>query len=355
MDKIIFTSILIVFPLGQLIKFGALNLFDLLILILAVWTFFQKPKYPKWFSYFLTFILFSLFSWIFNYFIFNNILTFKGLLYLVRLLIYSYVAIYILNCLKNKKSVVRSLLMISLASAILGWLQYFFIPDTRFLKNFGWDDHLYRMVGTFFDPAFLGLILVLGSIIALFKKRYLIFLFLALSIIFTYSRASYLTLFLIFIIDLFKNKNIFKFIILNLIFIILFFVPKNLSEGTDFARTVSATNKLSNFKETFEIIKKSPVLGVGFNNICLAKTNVDINSHSCFGADNSILFILATTGTLGMITLLSAINHMPYDIMLKASFFAVFVHGMFTNSLFYPHVMFWLFSLLGLRSVIKSK
>lgn len=354
MGKIIFTSILIAFPLGQLVKFGLFNLFDVLILFLAVWTFLQKPKYPKWFAYFLSFILFGLFSWIFNYFVFNNILAFKGLLYLVRLLAYSYVAIYVSNFVKSK-FVHQSLITLAFTSALLGWLQYLFLPDTRFLKSFGWDDHLYRMVGTFFDPAFLGLILVLGAVIALYRKSYLAFVFLAFSIIFTYSRASYLILFLVFTIDLFKKKNVFRFIILNSIFIILFFIPKNISEGTDLARTVSGANKLSNYRETFEIIKKSPSLGIGFNNICLAKENVDVNSHSCFGADNSILFILATTGVVGLMLFLSFVLRVTSFPILLSSFLIVILHSMFTNSLFYPHIMFWVFNLVGLEGKIDRK
>lgn len=357
MDKIIFTSILIVFPLGQLIKFGMFNLFDVLVGLLAIYTIFKKPqpkagpplveKYPKWFSYFLSFILFGLFSWIFNYFVFNNILAFKGLLYLFRLFIYSYVAIYVFNFYR-KKIIIYYLLILSCASATLGWFQYIFLPDVRFLQFLGWDDHLYRMVGTFLDPAFLALIFLLGIVIALYQKRTKLLYFLLFSLVFTYSRATYLALGIFLIL---KKKY---FAILVFVIAVLM-LPKMLSEGTDFTRTVSSYNKLENYKQTLEIIKKSPSLGIGFNNICLAKKSTDVNSHSCFGADNSILLILATTGVIGLIMLLYAISHMPYGIILKASFLLVLVHGLFTNSLFYPHIMFWLFSLVGLGSKVNRK
>lgn len=344
MGKIIFTIILIVFPLGQLIKFGMFNLFDVLVLFLAIWTFLQKLKYPKWYKYFLSFILFSLFSLVVNY----KLTEIKSILYLVRLLAYSFVAVYLFNFVKNKLLIINYLLLISIASAILGWLQYLFLPDVRFLYNFGWDDHLYRMVGTFFDPAFLALILLLGIIIAVYKKQTKIFFFLLISLAFTYSRATYLALGLFLV---FKKK----YLAIAVFAITILLLPKMLSEGTDFARTVSGYNKLTNYRQTLEIIKKSPVIGVGFNNICLAKENTDINSHSCFGTDNSILFILATTGVIGMILFLSFVLRVTSFPILLSSFLIIILHGLFTNSLFYPHIMFWLFSLIGLESEINRK
>jgi len=358
MDKIIFTTILITFPLGQLIKFGMFNLFDVLIFVLAIWTFLQKPKYPKWFAYFLTFVLFGLFSWIFNYFVFNNILAFRGLLYLFRLLAYSYVAIYVSNFLSKKKqiSIPFILITVSVATAALGWIQYLFLPDVRFLKVLDWDDHLYRMVGTFFDPAFLGLIFVLGYIISVFKKKNLISLVLIASLAFTYSRASYICFILFNIYELFKGKNWFRFLFhISLFTILILGLPKMLSEGTDFTRTVSSYNKLENYKETLEIIKKSPSLGVGFNNICLAKEKINVTSHACFGADNSILFILATTGIIGFFLFLTFVFQLSCFNLLSSTFFVVLVHGMFTNTLFYPHIMFWLFTLVGLGGEVNRK
>ena len=72
------------------------------------------------------------------------------------------------------------------------------IPDIKPLFSLGWDMHLFRLVGTFMDPAFLSIIIVLGSVIAInyyltfHKKHYLlIILFLLISLAFTYSRAGY--------------------------------------------------------------------------------------------------------------------------------------------------------------------
>ena len=141
MDKIIFTILLIVFPFGQLIKFGIFNIFDVLVVLLAIFTLLRKPKYPNWYPYFLNFLLFGLFSWMVNLFILKDPLVFKGLLYLIRLFAYSFVAVYVFNLFKSKRGlplvdkkekIIKSLLYVSVASAFLGWFQYLILPDVRF-------------------------------------------------------------------------------------------------------------------------------------------------------------------------------------------------------------------------------
>jgi hypothetical protein len=44
----------------------------------------------------------------------------------------------------------------------LGLLQYVLVPDLRWLRILGWDDHYYRLVGTWLDPVFTGLGLIFG-------------------------------------------------------------------------------------------------------------------------------------------------------------------------------------------------
>ena len=361
MDKIIFTILLIVFPFGQLIKFGIFNIFDVLVVLLAIFTLLRKPKYPNWYPYFLNFLLFGLFSWMVNLFILKDPLVFKGLLYLIRLFAYSFVAVYVFNLFKSKRGlplvdkkekIIKSLLYVSVASAFLGWFQYLILPDVRFLKAIGWDDHLYRMVGTFLDPAFLALIILLGIVVALHTKKTKIFYILLVSLAFTYSRATYLGLVLLLG---FKRK----FLALIIFGVVVLLLPKMLSEGTNFGRTASNINKFTNYQETISIIKKSPAIGVGFNNFCPARIKYlgdgNISSHSCFGSDSSILFILATTGVMGFILFLRFILNVQGNNLLITSFCLVMVHSFFTNSLFYPHIMFWLFTLLGLGSEVNRK
>lgn len=349
MDKIIFFATLVVFPFGQLFKIGFINLFDIAIVLLAMITLLRKPVYPSWYKYFIYFILSCVFGLLVN----SSLFTVHGSLYLLRLVSYSFVAIYISNFQKNKLITNhQSLITIAVVTAVFGWLQYLLYPDLTSLKYLGWDDHLLRMVGTFLDPTFLGLILVLGVIIAIQYKYKKIVYFLLFSLAFTYSRSSY---FIASLFLLFKKK----YLALVVFMLVILFLPKNIGEGTNLARTVSGSNKLINYEESIQIIKKSPVFGVGFNNICSARqkylNDTNITSHACNGADSSILFLMATTGVVGFFLLLSVVLRVTSSPILLSSFLVIILHSVFSNSLFYPHIMFWLFTLVGLQTKTGSQ
>ena len=354
MDKIIFFTALVVFPFGQLFKLGSVNLFDILIFLVAFLTLLKRQKYPSWYRSFFVFVLFALFSWVLNYFIFGSIMFLTGLMYLLRLVSYSLIGIYVFNNYKNNKDkeILNSkLLLLSICAGVFGWIQYFLYPDLTSLKYLGWDDHLLRMIGTFLDPTFLGLIFVLGSVIAINKNKNKSLLFLVVSIAFTYSRISYL---LISLLLLFKKKYV-ALLILGLSILML---PKMIGEGTNLARTASGFNKLENYKETIEIIKKSPVVGVGYNNICAARkfylNDLNTDSHSCSGSDSSILFLIATTGVVGFILFTNFIFNLPRSKTLIVSFMIILIHSLFANSMFYSHIMFWMFTLIGLETEVNS-
>lgn len=362
MDKIIFFAALAIFPFGQLLKVGYLNLFDILVVLLSFLTFIKKPSLPSWYKYFLYFVLFCIFTLVFNYQLFET----KSLLYLVRLFSYSAVAIYIFNFVGAKdkmykqllggKEVENKLIFLSVVSSIFGWIQYLIWPNLTSLKYLGWDDHLLRMVGTFLDPTYLALIIVLGIILSFKNDRVKTVIFLTLTLAFTYSRVSYLLFLLILIFIKYNSKT--KLYLALFFGSILLLLPKNIGEGTTLTRTVSGNNKIINYSETIKIIKKSPVLGVGYNNICLARqkylNDINSNSHSCNGSDSSILFIMVTTGIVGLILFINFIVRVPTNQYLIYSFGAILIHSLFANSLFYPHIMFWIFALVGLKTEADS-
>ena len=100
-----------------------------------------------------------------------------------------------------------------LSFALCGLFQYFLFPDTRFLENLGWDDHYYRLIGTWFDPAFTALCLVFGLIYVFFtsllKKIPVWFLFfnfflLGVALLFTYSRSAFVGFFFFIILYFIK-------------------------------------------------------------------------------------------------------------------------------------------------------
>lgn len=141
----------------------------------------------------------------------------------------------------------------------------------------------------------------------------------------------------------------------------IFILPKPAGEGVNLARTYSISSRLQNYQETFRIFEKSPLFGVGFDNLCLARRaylGVDQSrSHACSGSDSSLLLILVTTGIIGFIMFVSVIVG-TYQLIIKTNVYAqvlivsgvaLFIHSLFTNSIFYPWIMVYFAILLSLQ------
>ncbi|HWA51918.1 MAG TPA: O-antigen ligase family protein [Patescibacteria group bacterium] len=362
MDLLIFIY-LILFPFGKLL--GQTQ--DLLVLIISVFGFIKHRNYRI-----NNFVLICIFSLIFSLSFFNLPQILNGLFYLIRLISYFYLS-QIVNLQfgkveRKRKLIINSLITVGIFIAIFGWIQYLIFPDLRALKTLGWDDHYFRLVSTFLDPAFTGILLVLTEILVLIKTvkkktglNYLLNVFLLITVLFTYSRSSYLALFfaVLFLFYKFRKKVILIFLALFLIFIPL--LPRPGGEGVNLARTYTVVDKFQNSKTAFKVIKKSPVFGIGFDNICIATLN-NTNIHSCSGFDNSILFIIATTGVIGFVIFLQMIYKIivntkfdAFGFGLLASLIAIFIHGMFTETFFYNFVLGWMAILIGVtRKEVKG-
>ncbi|MDO8260309.1 MAG: O-antigen ligase family protein, partial [Candidatus Magasanikbacteria bacterium] len=266
----------------------------------------------------------------------------------------------------NSHLLSNSLLTISVISAVFGWVQFFAFPDIKPFFVYGWDMHLFRLVGTFLDPTFLGLIIVFGLLLSINrfidsreKKYLLIILFLLMSLAFTYSRASYLAFLGGIFVIAFAEKKFRKMMVLAaalLVFALLLPTAKN--HSIELTRSFSVIARLDNYKDTIEVFKKFPVFGVGFNNLCIARNKYigleSFASHACSGSDSSLLLILATTGTVGLMvfagSILGVFKSLPKGREAQppiAVFVALFVHSLFSNSLFFPWVMGYIVVLLA--------
>lgn len=362
---------LLLFPLGQLLRIETKVLgmpitvhpADLVVVVLLLTVVASKQKIPKATKYFYPFFLAASFSLVLSFSLFPVLDVFRGALFFIRLLAYFglFVAVFNLSKIPINKKKISSLLTITIFFvALFGWVQYFLLPDLRWLRQFGWDDHLFRLVGTFLDPGFTGLILTFGFLISLgryIRTKSHVFLLTTIlflvSVAFTYSRASYISLLLgtiIFLVSV--NKRVKRVIVvLVLIFIVSIpLLPKPSSSGVQLGRLYSISSRIEYYKETFIIWKNAPVFGVGFNNICAGRQMFvkkdSYNAHSCSGSDSGILFILATTGVIGLITISGAVLRVfrnlpnsPERTAFIASAVALFAHSFFTNSLFYPWVL----------------
>ena len=375
------------FPLGQIIRFDVsllgrnvpINITDIIAFLSLVAFFVFKYKEPPLMNQFKNFALVSIFSLLFSLTFFKAQETVLGSLYLLRLL--SYFGLYALtwNIVRkneiSKEWLFTALFIIVSIVSILGWLQYFVLPDMRDLSVWGWDDHLYRLVGSFLDPTFTGIILVFGFLVgvALFLKERKLVTLVLLSIIlsaiaYTYSRASYIALAVgVIYFGILVKKVRLALLILLLFSALLVFLPRPGSEGVVLERTKSIVARFESYKEGIEIFKKSPVFGIGLNNICLAKTKFlgteNKDSHSCSGLDSSLLFILVTTGIIGILVFLDlamqlyrTIDKNIYGYTFKAVLVSLLIHSFFSNSIFYPWVLGFasILAAVSLRSILQS-
>jgi O-antigen ligase len=369
MDILIFLF-LIIFPFGQILRIGILQPLDVFVGLAAAYSIIKKQKVPEFFKYIRSFLFIAIASWVFSVFIFRQIEVLYGLLYLFRLAAYSYFGVYVWNFVRekagNKKLLLDSLFSLSLISALFGWIQFLTIPDIKPFFIWGWDMHLFRLVGTFLDPTFLGLIIVFGLILSIYRcidswnwKNILSTLFLLVSLSFTYSRASYLAFIGALLAIIFFEKKLKKLLFLAAgLILIAFILPTTKNHSIELFRSFSAIAKVENYQTALKIFSKSPVFGVGYDNMCIAYQKYigfqNFSSHACSGSDSSLLFVLATTGIVGFLVFIfgirkiwASLNRNSYFLILNSSVVALLIHSLFSNSMFYPWIMGWMMILLA--------
>lgn len=385
----------LVFPFGVLTKIPIyfsgfpevkIYLIDVLVfLIFFIWIgwliFYKKQvNLPRFWPYLFGWLAILAFSWsinLRNYMFKEN---FVGFLYLLRYLIYSSLLLIIYSLKKTeskigKKFIVNCFKWWGVFLSFLGIGQYIFIPDTRFLFFLGWDEHYYRVIGPFFDPNFIGLLLGLGILRIIWEigeikeswenwKRIVLSVFLGIPFLLTYSRSSYLALIAgIAVILVLKKKLRYFFFFLFLFLFSILLLPRPGGEGVKLERVASVFQRIESWQTALGVWEKHPIFGVGFNNYRYALGNLGNlsegwhESHAGAGVENSFLFVLATGGVIGIIGLIAFIVRLIKEMieaerttkyLVLPSLVAILVHGLFINSFFYPWVMVWFWFLIGL-------
>ncbi len=349
-DKL-FLLYLVLFPLGQL--FHGFYIGDIIVLIIGLYTLLTQKEVFESKGKFLTLIMVGVFSLLFslNFFTITGIAL--GLAYFVRLVSYVLLFFFVRKWYQGKERkdlLIKCLIAITLVVSLFGFIQYFFIPDVRALKVLGWDDHYFRLVSTFLDPTFTGIIILVGFILSAYKyiqekkTSYLLIGILDLiAIALTYSRSTYLALIISFAYFFFLTKKKILLLFPVILVILIPVLPRPSSEGVKLERTYSIFQKIESYDKGIVVSEKSPVFGIGFNNICKEKEisfrESSYLSHSCSGLDNSILLILSTTGIVGLIYFIHLMTQVKWKSLFAVCLLAVLVHSLFTNTLFYPFVM----------------
>lgn len=341
----------------------------LIVWILNLYKLIKLIKDDKLSSYFLLFVIIGFFSLIFSPLNLSWLEKIISSFYLLRFFSYYIVYITIIYLVKTKTLLPKILILyLGLAGfilAVVSWLQYLLYPDLRNLYYLGWDPHYKRIFGSFFDPNYLGLILVL-ALIALFSTKSTYFIWFCriivfITITFTYSRSSFLSLFIASFVYSVVRRKYFILILISLVFILtIFILPRPKGEGVKLARTFSLISRIENWRQGYNIFLKTPILGVGFNALRYAKKQYGFaaisqdESHSGAGFDNSFIVVLATTGIVGLIAyvLFLAKCFGRVSLFVQISLAAIIAHSFFLNSLFFPWVMVWMWITIGIGKAV---
>lgn len=294
-------------------------------------------------KYLFYFLIYSWFLLTISFFRFH-FFSLNSLFYLIRFTCLLSFFIFPLNLNKTQKYL---FLLSVMANIIFGFIQYFFWPDFTYFNINNWDPHLYRLVSTFFDPTFTGLIYLLFLIkIYLnknipYRKLLLIISYLALAL--TYSRSTYLSFITAFAFISISTKKLRPFLTsLAIISITIICLPRQPGEGTKLERTSSITAKIENYQEGTSLFSKHPIFGIGYNNISLLRENKKPQSHANSGFDGSLLTLLISTGVIG--TTLFILSGKKYyqstNLTHQTLIWTILIHSLFANSLFYPWIIF---------------
>lgn len=373
----IFASLTFVaFSFGQLGRVSFLNqslnvyLYEFFLVLSFLYFLFKYGFFP-FFSFIkrlplvLYFFLYLFFTFFFKISSFNFLQNVVAFFYFLRLLFYfSYLAFFIHHLQINKlngKSVKTGLLLCYGLVIIFSLIQYFYYPDLRNLFYLGWDPHLYRVFGTFLEPAVLAALLAIFFMMLIFfpslvKNKFLKSSLLAVTfilIVLTFSRGVYVAL-LVTLTFYFARKNA-KYIFLVLAFFIMLILvlPKPLGEGVRLTRTSTINSRLHDYSKGFDIWKKDPVLGVGYNRIRYVKKEYD--SHAGASFHSSLLTILVAGGGIGLLIYLGVLIKLAqintfsfYNILFLS------IASLFDNLLLHPFVLFLYFTSLAYSSTHLS-
>lgn len=305
-------------------------------------------------------------------------------LYLVRWVSFALVGVWVTNFTFTPVQILKACYFVTGIFAAIGIMQFILYPDLRNLEYLGWDPHFTRLFGVVLDPNFAGIILVLGFILGLWLLKYrhglnpsiiILQLLHMVAIVLTFSRSTFITLFAgVLMWGVLSKKMKYVLIVFSFFLVGLLLYPKS-GEGQNLWRIVSTEARMENMIRSWSLFRTRPILGYGFNTLRFIQcppegcTGASASlSRAAGGLDNSYLFILVTTGAIGF----SAFSYLIYrigafakaliaqketrwfGILFFSSIVSVGVHALFINSLFYPWVMVWMWSLVGVGQKLLS-
>jgi hypothetical protein len=255
-------------------------------------------------------------------------------LYSLRLI--AYVVIYLMLQ-PSKLTIPKTYFFLAVITTIaIGLLQYFLLPDMRVFQYLGWDDHLNRLTLPHFDPTFTGV--MIGLALLSFKPKIIYAFVSIIAILLTYSRSVWLSI-AIAVLPFLRFKKV--LLLIPIFLVAIYMLPQRFGEGTNLLRTYSITSR---FESDISYTKKYTwdlLIGRGMNTLILEAESNKYDNHAT-GPNNSYLYLLVTTGILGLVGWGLFLKSIYQTSKHKPMLIFFFVASLFNNVMFYPFALLWI-------------
>jgi O-antigen ligase len=277
----------------------------------------------------------------------------KAGMYIARVGLFA-IYFYLLTLLNIQKQLMAKILwIISILIPAVCLLQYFLVPDLRFLAQFGWDPHMYRAVGLILDPPIVGVILGVLLYVAVVKRDFLALILNYSAVIFLFSRSSYLAVtFVIFVYLTSQKKYLGAILWIVVLSASIFVAPKTIPayynlESSKIERVSTVLSRRVEIENGFRAWATNPIFGIGYNRVAEYKQTLPrvygeeiASNHSSSAFHSFWLTQLATTGIIGFALLMSG-----YLLIMKRSLNWALIMtipalvGLLDNVIFHPFVV----------------
>ena len=134
-------------------------------------------------------------------------------------------------------------------------------------------------------------------------------------------------------------------------------------------RIASSSSRVQSIRNSITIISKEPIFGVGFNLYGQVQKQYKfisnlpgVPSHAEAAPDNSVLFVVATTGVIGLISFIWLLKELIvykykefkisrniFSLVFISSIVGLLVNSLFINSFFYPAFIVWMAIIFALK------
>lgn len=307
---------------GQVAFFLIEPVFALLTLLLFI--LFKKKQsllHDRYIQVSAAFVVYSIFSLMINSWNYVFYSTSVGFLYLARItpiLLFTPVAFSVIknNFMKRKKALMISAVVSAHLVIFVSLVQYFLYPELRNIMYLGWDPHLYRMLGLYFDPPIAGAVYVLfalffylsGQFKHMYFKYVLPCIFLLMMLL-TYSRITYIAAALI-VFSLLLSEKRYRILagIAVLFVVVLFLLPRQFGEGVNLLRTKTIEARAEDYEEGWKVFTSSPIFGTGYGRLRYYREQTTkvgdkglVESHAGASFHSSYMTLLASIGVIGFI------------------------------------------------------